>query len=78
MAYIVCPSIENKNDDNGNSELEDFIPLSIFDIAKEENHKGIKLNSVIDTYNLLSKEIFPDIRIGMLHGKMNQRRKNRI
>ena len=75
QAYIVCPSIENKNDDNGNSELEDFIPLSIFDIAKEENHKGIKLNSVIDTYNLLSKEIFPDIRIGMLHGKMNPKEK---
>lgn len=76
QVYIVCPSIESE--DENESESEEFVPLNIFDIKKAEDHKNTKLKSVADTYGFLSKEIFPDIRIGMLHGKMNPKEKESV
>ncbi len=78
QAYIVCPSIENEADSDCEFEPEEFAPLSIFDIEKAEINKNTKLKSVTDTYELLSKEIFPDIKIGMLHGKMNSKEKESV
>ena len=74
--HLVCPSIESE--DENESESEEFVPLNIFDIEKAEDHKNTKLKSVADTYGFLSKEIFPDIRIGMLHGKMNPKEKESV
>lgn len=76
QVYIVCPSIESE--DENESESEEFVPLNIFDIEKAEDHKNTKLKSVADTYGFLSKEIFPDIHIGMLHGKMNPKEKESV
>ena len=67
-----------ESEDENESESEEFVPLNIFDIEKAEDHKNTKLKSVADTSGFLSKEIFPDIHIGMLHGKMNPKEKESV
>ena len=54
QAFVVCPLIEEKTNDN----LEQ-LDLSV-----------LEKKSVKAEYDKLSKEIFPNLRIGILHGKM--------
>ncbi|MFH1656675.1 MAG: ATP-dependent DNA helicase RecG [Candidatus Nealsonbacteria bacterium] len=63
--FVVCPRIEKKeikNNDNGD------IRKSSWDDVK----------AVEEEYQKLSKEIFPDLRIEMLHGKMTSIEKETI
>ena len=64
QAFVVCPRIE-KNDDvkiNKSSAKLTWV-----------NVKAVK-----EEYEKLSKEIFPDLKIGMLHGKMTVSEKEKI
>ncbi len=47
-------------------------------IDKEGDKKDIEKKSVIKEYEKLSKEIFPDLKIGMLHGKLRPKEKEEV
>ncbi len=63
QAFVICPRIETANN-------------------KEETENKIsswsEVRAVKAEYEKLSKEIFPDLRIGMLHGKMKVNEKEKI
>lgn len=61
--FVICPRIE-KNDDN--EELS------------EAQMSWAKVRAVKEEYEKLSKEIFPDLKIKMLHGKMATKEKENI
>ncbi|MBI4993883.1 ATP-dependent DNA helicase RecG [Candidatus Wolfebacteria bacterium] len=66
QAFVICPRIEPANED------EEFIlenKRSWFNMW--DNAKMVK-----EEYENLSQKIFPDFRIGMLHGKMKPKEKN--
>ncbi len=62
QAFIICPRIE-KNEDKELSEAK----LS-----------WAKVKAVKDEYEKLSKKIFPDLKLAMLHGKMTPKEKETI
>lgn len=79
--FVICPKIENKKASlmpNINSPAIDFIPQNY---SQKNNFISFLQNdvkAVKEEYDRLSKEIFPDLRITMLHGKMKPEEKERI
>ncbi len=64
QAFVICPRIE------GNKENEENLT--------EAKSNWAKVKSVKEEYERLSKEIFPDLKISMLHGKMPAKEKEKI
>ncbi|MFH1423401.1 MAG: ATP-dependent DNA helicase RecG [Candidatus Nealsonbacteria bacterium] len=46
--------------------------------AKKANDDSLETRAVKEEYEKLSKKIFPDLRVGMLHGKLATKEKERI
>ncbi len=42
----------------------------------DESEKMEELRAAVDDYDVLTKEIFPDLRLGLLHGRMKQDEKD--
>ncbi len=63
QVFVICPRIEKNNNDEELSEAQ----LS-----------WAKVKAVKEEYEKLSKEIFPDLKVGMLHGKMATKEKENI
>ncbi|MFA6547577.1 MAG: ATP-dependent DNA helicase RecG [Candidatus Magasanikbacteria bacterium] len=67
QAFVVCPLILPTNNLTG----DDVGQLALFDSANEKK-------SVMKEYEYLSKQIFPNLNIGYLHGKMPPKEKDAI
>ena len=73
--FVICPKIGEEENLNASAPISgSFVP---------QNYKqGIlgqtEIKTVKQEYEKLSKEIFPDLRITMLHGKMKSKEKERI
>lgn len=66
QAFVVCPLISQKTDETKKTKSEnDFVPEN-YPFGSQLDEK----KSVMGEYAKLSEEIFPDLRIGFLHGKM--------
>ncbi len=63
QVFVICPRIEKSNN---NEELS------------EAQISWAKVKAVEEEYEKLSKEIFPDLNIGILHGKMATKEKENI
>src|SRR3989339_1473053 len=83
--FVICPKIESKkpgengcptsHQAGGMSDIPPAFAPQNYDL------RSIALNevkAVKDEYKKLSEEIFPDLRITMLHGKMKPKEKERI
>ncbi len=44
----------------------------------EESEKMERLRAAVDEYEVLSKEIFPDLRVGLLHGRLKPHEKEEV
>ena len=76
QAFVICPRIESKRTD----------PTSTPDVNGETS--GVKrvgpqsawtdVKAVKEEYKKLSKKVFPDLKVGMLHGKLGLKEKERI
>jgi len=65
QVFIICPRIEGSN----NKEVQQL---------KGRAAGWNKVKAVKEEYEKLSKEIFPEMKVGMLHGKMATKEKERI
>ncbi len=75
--FVICPKIEPKNAENKNGSLP--IAGSFMMQNYDLGILGVsEIKSVKQEYEKLSKEIFPDLRITMLHGKMKPKEKEKI
>ncbi len=72
QVYVVCPMVEDSDDDG-----ESLLPFDFTDedIDKKSNNK---LMSAISLAEKLQNEVFPDIPVGLIHGKMKAAEKNKI
>lgn len=61
QVFVICPLIQISEIGNQNSENELFV--SAYSSATEKK-------SVLTEYKKLSEQIFPDLRVGYLHGKL--------
>jgi ATP-dependent DNA helicase RecG len=64
QAFVVCPLI------TGGDEGEDMLGSDVGAIHELPLQAGAEKRSVESEYKKLSTKIFPDLRIGFLHGKM--------
>lgn len=62
QAFVICPRIEPK-------ESTEFSELSL---------QKLELKSVKEEFEKLSKKIFPDFRVGIVHGKLKPREKESV
>ena len=62
QAFVICPLIEGQGESKKGKE-------SLFDIDKK---------SVVAEFKKLNENVFPDLKIGMLHGKMKNKEKDKI
>ncbi|MDP3947888.1 MAG: ATP-dependent DNA helicase RecG [bacterium] len=76
QAFVICPRIEEQIA-NGESAYSAEVPLSGTKAGQIVKDKRAALwddvKNVTEEYEKLSKKIFPDLRIAMLHGKMPAR-----
>ena len=81
--FVICPKIESAN-----SKLQEimkskgqisgsFVPQN-YPLADLKSLAINEVKAVKDEYKKLSEEIFPDLRITMLHGKMKPNEKEKI
>ncbi len=64
QVFVICPKIENKNQDD--------VELT------ERQLKSLKIKAVKEEYEKLSEKIFPHLKVAMLHGKMKPKEKDQI
>ena len=65
QVFVICPRIEQTIDDQEQSVIKKSW------LNTWENVKMVK-----EEYEKLSQEIFPDLRVGIIHGKMKAKEKN--
>ena len=66
QAFVICPRIEAPNLENSTGQKLSKIQL-----------QNLELKSVKEEYEKLSKKIFPDLKVGMLYGKMKEEEKEK-
>lgn len=73
QVYIVCPAVEDTEEDDESGLLP-------FDFTDEDVRKtrDNKLMSATGLAEKLQNEVFPDIKVGLVHGKMRSADKNRV
>jgi len=74
QAFVICPKIEEKKKDGADLAASPY-PLSPASQAKLE---WSEVKSVKAEYKKLSEEIFPDLRVGMVHGKLKPKEKEMV
>ena len=72
QVYIVCPAIESEEENNENA-----IPIEEIVSKSKAEHKP-KLKTIVDYTENLKNNIFPDLRVEFLHGKMKPQQKDAI
>lgn len=65
QAFVICPRIEPGAVKEG-------------EVLSEAKKKALELKSVKEEFEKLSKKVFPDLRVVMLHGKMKGKEKDQV
>lgn len=78
QVYIVCPSVEEQKEvlEGENGEKVEISELFSFDIDVHEEKP--KLFAAVDYAKELSENIFPDIPVGFVHGKLKSAQKEKV
>jgi len=71
QAFVICPRIEPAK--TYAQDLDGQIPL-----LHNGNLSWLDVKAVKQEYEKLTKEIFPDLKTGMLHGKMKTKEKEKV
>jgi len=73
QVFVICPRIEpSKKKDNEEQGL------FLSELTDERKLVWAEIKAVKNEYEKLAKDIFPDLRVGMLHGKMKTTEKEEI
>jgi len=70
QVFVICPRIEP--DEPGEEAIASSLPFAQLRLARVADVKAVK-----QEYEKLKKEIFPDLNVGMLHGKMKTEEKEK-
>ena len=71
QVFVICPRIEPTIIDSEDEQQQTIIKSSWLNTW--ENVKMVK-----EEYEKLSQKVFPDLRVGMMHGKMKPKEKNEV
>ena len=68
QVFVICPRIEPMNSEQRTKSKE----------QRTKNISWAEVKAVKEEYQKLKKNIFPDLKVGMLHGKMSSEEKEKI
>ena len=71
QAFVICPRIEKKESSDEDDFVDEGAPINMKTIWSE-------VAAVEDEYEELSKKVFPKFKVGMMHGKLASKEKERI
>jgi len=74
QAFVICPRIEGSNGENDTQQTD----KEGFTERSEKKSAWAEAKAVKEEYLRLSKEVFPDLRLAMVHGKMKPKEKEKI
>ena len=76
--FVICPKIESKNQQEGSQIKEttrgSFIPVNYHFLDMKIN----EVKAVKEEYEKLQKDIFPNLKVAMMYGKMKPKEKETI
>ena len=75
QVYIVCPSVEEEKlvgESGEEISQKDLIPLGVV------REGGRSMKAAVNFADELSEKVFPDLRIGFIHGKLKQKQKDEV
>ncbi len=67
QAYVICPLVDDTDD---GSELDD--------VPESSRSQATQLHAATRTHELLSERVFPDLRVGLLHGRQSAAVKDEV
>ena len=67
QAYVVCPLVEDSDDD---SELDD--------VPEGARSGASQLHSAVHTHETLARQTYPDLTVGLLHGRQSAAEKDEV
>ena len=70
QVFVICPRIEP--DEPGEEAIASSLPFAQLRLARVADVKAVK-----QEYEKLRKDVFPDLNVGMLHGKMKTEEKEK-
>jgi len=73
QVFVICPRIEKSQNTNSKTQTKHKAQITNKEISSWAEVKAVK-----EEYEKLSKEIFPDLKLEMLHGKMRPKEKEKI
>jgi ATP-dependent DNA helicase RecG len=76
QAFVVCPLIEEEKNENPKSEIRN--PKSVSPARQAYSLFDLDRKSVVKEYEKLDHEVFPNLKIGMLHGRMKAKEKDKV
>ena len=72
QVFVICPRIEPQNEETAKK-----ISASVLTKKKKALLSWAEVKAVKEEYEKLSKKVFPDLKVGMLHGKMKSQEKEK-
>jgi len=84
QVFVICPRIERNSTSNLNVPNDTRMPRSGSGPYSDNSGvsafglRNFEVRTVTEEYEKLSKKIFPDLRVGMLHGKIKAKEKEAI
>lgn len=77
-AYVVCPRIGDDDDDRGDRGDRGDVSLDQDGDSGHDGPAATTMSSVLDVVVDLRDRLLPDLRIGMLHGRMSSEAKEQV
>lgn len=82
QVFVVCPlinqKVKNKKQKDNEGKIEETTEAEIENSLSQAELFEVEKKSAIEEYEKLSKEIFPEFKIGLLHGKMKNKEKEEV
>jgi len=77
QVFVICPRIENKKNAPPDASTHRRVDVRGWGDKKDFNGWA-EVKAVEEEYKKLSKEVFPNLKVAMLHGKMKSKEKEKI
>lgn len=76
QVYLVCPAVEEEKLESESGEL--LSASSLLSICPQENEEKPKMKAAVDFAKELSEQVFPDLRVAFVHGKLTGKAKEAV
>lgn len=78
QVYIICPMVEENAQEDEADAKASYQELDSQEKEEESENAKLPLRPAVQYRDFLQKEIFPDLTVGLLHGKMKAQAKEAV